>query len=111
MQLVISAAATALFLMASGVAFADDDACNNPASQTQSAINAITQKFNAKLADEQNQIKVKASESEEQTNKDKPNNPVEGDLKFKIDVSSHIETMLIRLTPKSTRFGDDFVVP
>ncbi len=88
---------TFLVLSLCGGAFGQENVCKDAPAQTQPQIDAITKKYNEKLASQGEGIKARAAEIEQDAKKSKPSNVVEGAIKFKIDISSHIETIKLDL--------------
>lgn len=101
-----AASAVIISLSASNAALAQQDQCAAISSQTQATINSITQKYNSKIAEQQDAIKAKAAAIEDDANRNKPNNAAEAAIKFKIDVSSHIETIKLDLPTVTIRDQD-----
>jgi hypothetical protein len=104
MRRAILASTIALIIACSGVsARADDDSCSALSAHTQAAIDAITKKYDAMIADQQGQIKKQAQIIEDDAKNDKPDNAVEGVIKFKFKVSSHIETISLDVPEVTVR--------
>ncbi len=85
-------------------AYADEDKCLAISTTTKKATDAITEKYTSLINSTQDKIKTEADAI--QSDAKTPDNAVEGTLKFKIDISSHIETIKLDLPTVTVRNKD-----
>jgi hypothetical protein len=108
MKLLASVSVIVLATTIANHAFADQapDQCSGISASIQSTVDAITAKDNKLTADQQAAIQARASQIEDDANKDKPDNAAEAAIKFKIDVSSHLQKFSLDLPAVTIRNQD-----
>ena len=92
-----------------GFAAADENACKAVAESMTPKTQEITARYTTLIDAQQNTIKTEADSIQKDAENSKPTNAVEGGLKFKIDVSSHIESVKLDLPTVTIRDQTIFI--